>query len=148
MSEPVAPALSAAGIVKTKGVDDVLDKVYESIDAQEFRNKFFEGIDQTPEQLEWQRKLLGQIAIECNKRLAGRVKIVGAHPELRGFGARFYGVDGDHRNYEVDFRYDDEDRMSGNPMDDESRVRASIDLIVTAVLDKRTHYLSRMGESA
>jgi hypothetical protein len=145
--DPVAPALSAAGIVKTPGIDDVIERVEEAADFAAYRKKFFEGEQQSPEAQAWQRRLLGQIAEQCNKLLAGRVTLTGCHPELMGFGARIYGHDSDGRRYEVDFRYDDEDRMANVRMDDDVRVRASIDIIVTGVLEQRAVYLHRMTGS-
>lgn len=144
MPDPAEPALAPAGHVITPGIDDVIERVEEAADFAEYRRKFFEGEQQSPQAQAWQRRLLGRISAECNKLLAGRVTLVGCHPELMGFGARIYGTDSDGRNYQVDFRYDDEDRMANARMDDEVRVRASIDIIVAGVLEQRAIYLHRM----
>lgn len=147
MPDPAQPALAPAGIVKTPGIDDVIAGVEEAADFAEYRRKFFEGEQLSPEAQAWQRRLLGRISAECNKLLAGRVTLVGCHPELMGFGARIYGTDSDGRDYQVDFRYDDEDRMANARMDDEVRVRSSIDIIVGEVLKQRAIYLHRMTGS-
>lgn len=146
MPEPVAPALSPVGIVKTPGVDDVLDKVYEALDAQEFRNEFFEGRPITEDEVRRRTGLLATITREVNLRLNGRVRVHGAWPELAGRGARFRGTDNDGREYTIDFYIGAEDRMAHAPDDRESDVRETVGMIVEAVLAKRAEYLARMGD--
>lgn len=147
MPDPTAEGVVAAGIIRTPGVDDVIEGVEKAIDAVEYQQKYFEGEELSAQEQAWARQLLGRIAHECNVRLNGRIKIVGAHPELMGFGARLYGLDSDNRQYTIDFRYDDEDRMGNERMDDERRVRESIDIIVTELLRQRAVYLHRMTGS-
>src|SRR3954466_14363864 len=43
MTEPAKPAVAPAGIVKTPGIDDVIERVELALDAQDFRNEFLEG---------------------------------------------------------------------------------------------------------
>jgi hypothetical protein len=140
--EPTAPALAPAGIVKVKGVDDVLDKVYEALDAQAFRNEFFEGRDLPPDEIRRRSELLTTITREVNIRLNGRVRVRCSAPEVMGRGARFLGTDSEDRLYTVDFFYGAEDRMAHAPDDRESDVRETVGMIVEAILAKRAEYLA------
>lgn len=148
MSDPARPAVAPVGIVKTPGVDDRLDKVYEALDAQDFRNEFLEGKVLDPGEVRRRSELLQTIANEVNKRLDGRVKVLGCWPELMGRGARFRATDKQGRDYEIDFHVGAEDRMSHAPDDRERDVRETIGMIVEAVLGKRAEYLAQTGESA
>lgn len=142
MPDPTAPALAPAGIVKTKGVDDVLDKVYEALDAQEFRNEFFEGRDLSGDEIRRRSELLTTITREVNIRLNGRVRVRCSAPEVMGRGARFLGTDSEDRLYTVDFFYGAEDRMAHAPDDRESEVREVVGMIVEGILAKRAEYLA------
>jgi hypothetical protein len=142
--DPVAPALSAAGIVKTPGIDDVLERVEEAADFAAYRKKFFEGEELSKNQVEQKRQLLTRIVREVNLHLAGRVRIIGGWPELNGFGARLEGRDSDDREYKIEYHADDEMRMANEPEDKEKLVREVIDMITTEILAQRARYLSRM----
>jgi hypothetical protein len=145
VTEPVAAALSPVGIVKTPGVDDKLDKIYEALDAQEFRNEFLEGKELSGGEVRRRTELLKTITREVNLRLAGRVTVLGCWPELMGRGARFKGTDAEGREYTIDFHVGAEDRMSHSPDDRERDVRETVGMIVEAVLGKRAEYLARGG---
>jgi len=136
-----------AGIVKTPGVDDVLEQIEASVDAIEFRNRFFEGEQLRESDLERTRRLLQAIVPEVNKRLGGRGRIIGASPETQGFGARFYGRDAERRDYVIDLHNDDEQRMADKDQAEERLVRETVDMLVGAILQKRAEYLSRTGET-
>ncbi len=143
MAEPASPA----AIVKTTGVDDVLEKVEAALDAQDFRNEFLEGKPLTQDDIRRREALLTEIARECNIRLEGRVRIVGAWPELQGFGAQFRGLDSDGREYTIEYHVGAEARMAHDRDDRERDVRETVDLIVTEVLRQRAVYLHRMNGS-
>lgn len=133
-----------AGIVRTVA-DDVLDRVEGEADATAFRARFFEGEELSNQEYESRCRALREIAAECNKRLLGQcVEIVGAHPERLGFGARFVGKDTDGRDYTIDFKLDDQDRMDGLPFESKRVVAAVVMTIVGEVVKQRRHYLSRM----
>lgn len=133
-----------AGIVRTVA-DDVLDRIEGEADAATFRAKFFEGERISEQEYESRCRALTEIARECNRRLAGQcVEIVGAYPERLGFGARFVGKDTDGRDYQIDFKLDDQDRMDGLPFESKRVVAAVVMTIVGEVVKQRRHYLSRM----
>lgn len=133
-----------AGIVRTVA-DDVLDRVEGEADAAAYRVKFFEGERLKAQEYESRCRALTEIARECNKRLEShQVEIVGAYPERFGFGARFVGKDTDGRDYAIDFKLDDQDRMDGLPFESKRVVAAVVMTIVGEVVKQRRHYLSRM----
>jgi hypothetical protein len=148
MPEPIAARVAPVGIVKTPGVDDRLDKIYEALDAQEFRNEFFEGKELDAGEIKRRTELLKVIAREVNTRLNGRVTLLGCWPELMGRGARFRGTDAKGRDYTIDFHIEAEARMSHARDDGEADVRETIGMITEAVLAKRAEYLAETGESA
>ena len=145
MSDDTETTSAPAGIVKTAGVDDVLERVELALDAQAFKTEFYEGRELTTDEIERKRALLAHIVRECNLRLAGRVRIVGGWPELRGFGARLQGFDSDHREYTIEFYADDEQRMYHQPDDAEQDVRETVGMIVSEILAQRERYLTRGG---
>lgn len=147
MPDPAQPALAPAGHVITPGIDDVIERVEEAADFAEYRNKFFEGEELSPQEFERKKQLLTRILREVNINLAGRVRITGGRPELRGFGAKLVGTDSDGRDYKIEYHADDEMRMANERDDTEPLVREIIDNITTEILRQRAIYLHRMTGS-
>ena len=108
-----------AGIVRTPGVDDVIETLEGQVDFVDgYASKFFEGHELPPDEVRAREAELAQLARAVNARLTDiGVRIVGAWPELRGKGAMLRGVDKQNREYRVEFHVDDEDRMANKSFD-------------------------------
>lgn len=143
MSDPVQPALAPAGIVKTPGVDDLLDRVELALDAQDFRNEFLEGKELAQDESERRFRELRAVSKAVDVRLADLgVRMLGAQPETVGRGARFHGSDLKGREYVIDLHLDDEDRMKSKDFDAQLDGLDTVNLIERAVRARHAEYLA------
>lgn len=138
--------VAPAGIVKSPEVDGVLDKVEEALDGADFYNEFIEGSVIDSGEIRARTASLKEIALACNTRLAPiGVKLIGAYPELAGFGGRFVGVDGQNNSYQVDLHRDDEARMANARFDHIEDGRDSVNMICDAIYLKYHEYQAKAG---
>lgn len=142
-----APEIGATpGHIITPGVDDVLMALEREGDYVKDRAEMFEGRVQTPAELEQWTKLFTIVQKEANKRLnLHQVHLGGCAPNNRGYGAVFIGFDSDGRRYDVTLGIPMEERRNLEAAGRESFIRALIDMVCGAVLERRDNYLRRGG---
>lgn len=142
MTEPVKPAAAPAGIVKTPGVDDVIENVEKALDGQEFRNRFLEGEELQRDETERRFHELKALGKAVTVRLADLgIHIIGAQPENVGRGARFHGTDKQNREYTIDLHLDDEDRMKSKDFDAQLDGLDTVNLMERAIRARHAQYL-------
>jgi hypothetical protein len=147
----IEPASVAAGGVAPAGhVKTDADHVWHLLEVEADncaeRNEYFEGRDLTEAEVQFRRRVFGLVAAGANRHLASQgVELVWLQPEARGFGCRFTGKDQQGRQYQVDYRFNDEVRINAARIDSSAFVRETIIDIVEAVLAKRAEYLRRGG---
>lgn len=140
----MAPEATAVrSLVKVPDQNDViLDKLEQQLDAVPYQQKFFEGEALQLAESEKRYHELRQLAVAVSLRLADLgVKVVGAHPELSGLGARFVARDLQGRDYSIDLHLDDEQRMANVEFDQQLDGLDTVNLVERAVRTRFAAYL-------
>lgn len=146
MAEPVAPALAPAAVIKTPGIDDVLERIEQEEDFARDRREWHEGVELKPGELAYFQTIFTAVLRETNKRLLSHgVVLLACSPNPRGFGAVFIGRDGENREYDVTLKLPPEVRLAREALGEEHFVRSLIADVTEGVLAKRTEYLARGG---
>jgi hypothetical protein len=119
LDPPLRELGPTAGIVRTPGVDNVIETLEGQVDFVEgYASKFFEGHELDKDEARKRERELSELAKAVNLRIADiGVRIVGAFPELKGKGALLRGVDLLNREYSIELHLDDEQRMRGDTFD-------------------------------
>lgn len=141
---PAVELCQTQGIVKTPGIDDVLERVEQEEDFARDRREWLEGNELTPGELAYFQTVFTAVLREANKRLLEHgVVLTTCSPNPRGFGAVFLGLDRQSREYDVTLGIPPEVRIAKESLGQESFVRELIDMVTGAVLQKRREYLTR-----
>lgn len=140
MAQEATPVRS---LIKVPDENDViLEKLEQQLDAVPFQQKFFEGEELTDAESHKRYHELKQLAGAVNVRLADMgVKVIGAHPELNGRGARLVARDLQGRSYDIDLHVDDEQRMTGASFDAMLDGLDTVNLIERSVRARFAAYL-------
>lgn len=134
------------GIVRTPGIDDVLERVEQEEDFARDRREWHEGVSLTPGELAYFQTIFTAVLREANQRLLGHgVVLLACSPNPKGFGAVFIGTDREERRYEVTMAIPPEVRLAKEALGQERFVRELIDMVCDGVLQKRRKYLMRGG---
>jgi len=134
------------GIVRTPGIDDVLERIEQEEDFARDRRAWFEGSTLTPGELAYFQTIFQAVLTESNKRLLGHgVVLMGCSPSPKGFGAVFIGTDREDRRYDATLVIPPEVRLAKEALGQEHFVRELIDMVTSEVLRKRREYLDRGG---
>ena len=137
-----------AGIVKTPGIDDVLDTVESEQDVVAANKELLEGTQQSRAELERWRMLYQATLVECNRQLLPRGICLGAcAPNPNGLGAVFVGVDREQRDYTVTLTLPARERVDFERASKEDFVRWAIKAVCDEVVEQQERYLKRMGRS-
>lgn len=141
MTEP-ADIGPTPGVVKTEA-DKVLDTLHAQVDWAEGGQKLiFQGQELASDEIARRERELAELAKAVNARLAGvGVRLIGCWPELMGLGARFKGIDAEGRDYEIDLKLPDEERVAGQPFGTMLGGLDTVMLIEQGIREKRAEYL-------
>jgi hypothetical protein len=135
-----------AGIVKTPGIDDVLDAIESEADVVKENVNLLEGTTQTRAELERWTALYQETLEQCNQRLIPRGVVLGACcPNPNGLGAVFAGIDHDQRDYLVTLSLPARERVDFEAASKETFVRWAINVICDEVISQRETYMRRGG---
>ena len=136
-----------AGIVRTPGVDDVLERIEQEEDFARDRRALLDGVPLSPVELEEFRAIFSVVQREANRQLLSHGVVLGAcgiNP--RGFGAVFMGIDREGRQYDVTLGpIPPEVRLSKQALGEEHFVRWMIDIDTGEVVTQKRRYLERGG---
>lgn len=130
------------GIVKSEA-DTILDTLHAQVDfAEGYQRRVFEGEQVAAGELRRRERELVELASAVNKRLADvGVRLIGAWPEVKGLGARFKAIDAEGRDYEIDLKLPDEERVAGMPFSSILGGLETVRLMESAIREKRAAYL-------
>jgi hypothetical protein len=146
VGDVVAPALAPAAVIKTPGIDDVLERIEQEEDLARDRREWHEGVELKPGELAYFQTIFTAVLREANKRLLSHgVVLLACAPNPRGFGAVFMGTDREGREYDVTLKLPPEVRLAKEALGGEAFVRDLIGMVTEGVLEKRREYLARGG---
>jgi hypothetical protein len=138
--------IAPAGIVRTQGIDDVLERVEQEEDFARDRREWHEGVTLNPGELAYFQTIFTAVLRETNRRLLSHgVVLTACGPNPKGFGAVFMGTDRENRKYDVTMVIPPEVRLAKEALGQEDFVRDLIGMVTDGVLQKRREYLARGG---
>ena len=139
-----------AGIVRTPGIDDVLERIEQEEDFARDRRAVLDGVQLSPVEFEEAKAIFTVVQRETNRHLLSHGVVLGAMGvNPRGFGAVFMGLDREGREYDVTLGpIPAEVRLSMRALGEEHFVRGLIDMVTSEVVAQKRRYLERGGLSA